>query len=88
MNNFQISPSDDDDDIEALRLAALQTLKRKQEADANNANVQLNQAVYNNFRGGRGGWNKRGRFFGAHPGSGWTGKNVSDFFVDKMLCKM
>nr|CAI5823210.1 unnamed protein product [Callosobruchus analis] len=79
MNNIQISPSDDDDDIEALRLAALQTLKRKQEADANNANVQLNQSVYN-FRGGRGGWNKRGRFFGTHPSAGWTGKNFQGGF--------
>nr|CAH7719510.1 unnamed protein product [Callosobruchus chinensis] len=80
MNTFQISPSDDDDDIDALRLAALQTLKRKQEADANNANVQLNQSVYN-FRGGRGGgWNKRGRFFGAHPGGGWAGKNFQGGF--------
>ncbi|CAH1994532.1 unnamed protein product [Acanthoscelides obtectus] len=85
MNNFQLSPPDDDDDLELLRLAALQTLKRKQEADANNADAQFNQQNQPfensyNFRGGRGGRNKRGRFFGSHPSGSWSGKNFQGQF--------
>ncbi|KAG5888771.1 hypothetical protein JTB14_021514 [Gonioctena quinquepunctata] len=70
MNNLKkITGSDEEDDLESLRLAALQSLKRKN--DSMNSNThQYSPDKANHYRSPLGGRSKRGRFFGLHQGRG------------------
>ncbi|CAG9824854.1 unnamed protein product [Phaedon cochleariae] len=77
MNNFpKVCASDDEDDLELLRLKALETLKRKNAAADSSTNIHLkgnSPDKHNQY-----GRNKRRRTFGPHPGRG--GKNFQGHF--------